>query len=85
MQCIGTVLFFDRLKGFGFLEAADGRDLFFHHSEIVMPGPAGARKVSKGEQVTYEVGLNKNRGNAIAVQVTPVAPENGGGNERQGN
>ena len=82
MQSIGTVLFFDRLKGFGFLEAADGRDLFFHHSEIVMAGPAGARKVSKGQQVTYQLGVNKNRGNEIAVQVTPVAPENGGSSER---
>ncbi len=82
MQCKGIVLFFDRLRGFGFLEGSDGRDLFFHVSQIIMDGPAGARKVSKGQRVTYELGINKNRGNEIAVQVTPLASENGGSVER---
>ena len=72
MQNIGTVLFFDRLKGFGFLETADG-DLFFHVSAIVMPGPAGARRLEKGQQVTYDLGTNPKRGSVIAVNVTPVS------------
>jgi cold shock protein len=78
----GTVLFFDRLKGYGFLEAADGRDLFFHYSQIQVPGPVGARKLSKGERVTYQVGINPKRKNEIAIKVTPIASEIGGENER---
>jgi cold shock CspA family protein len=82
IEWFGTVLLFDRLKGFGFLETADGRDLFFHHSQIQVPGPAGARKVVKGQRVTYEIGINPNRKNEIAVNVTPVASEIGGDDDR---
>jgi cold shock protein len=78
----GTVLFFDRLKGFGFLETADGRDLFFHHTQIQIPGPAGARKLLKGQRVTYEVGTNPKRKNEIAVNVTPLVLQIGGDDER---
>jgi cold shock protein len=82
MQFCGTVLFFNRLKGFGFLEAADGQDLFFHYSQIVVPGPIGARKLAKGQRVTYEIGINPNRKNEIAVKVTPLASQIGGDDDR---
>ena len=82
IEHFGTVLFFNRLKGFGFLETVDGRDLFFHHSQIVVPGPRGAAKVLKGQRVTYEIGINPNRQNEIALNVTPIASEVGGDDER---
>lgn len=34
----GTVKRFNKLKGFGFITAEDGRDVFFHYSELVMDG-----------------------------------------------
>lgn len=76
----GTVLYFDRARLFGFLEGQDGNDYWFHASKLNMPGPWAARKVRQGDSVTFEIGINPNRGNKIAVNVTPIpdAPENGG-------
>jgi cold shock CspA family protein len=76
----GTVLHFDRLRLFGYLEGEDGNDYWFHASRLNMPGPWAARKVNPGDQVLYELGRNLKRGNTIAVNVTPIpaAPKNGG-------
>lgn len=34
----GKVKRFNKVKGFGFITAEDGRDVFFHYSELVMDG-----------------------------------------------
>jgi CspA family cold shock protein len=34
----GRVLWFDSAKGYGFIRSSDGRELFFHHSQIDMEG-----------------------------------------------
>jgi len=77
----GTILHFDRLRLFGYLEGEDGNDYWFHASRLNLPGPWAARKVMPGDEVTYELGKNPNRGNTIAVNVTPIpdAPEQNGG------
>jgi cold shock CspA family protein len=76
----GTILHFDRMRLFGYLEGDDGKDYWFHASKLNMPGPWAARKVKQGDSVAFEIGINPNRGNEIAVNVTPipVAPKNGG-------
>jgi cold shock CspA family protein len=75
----GIVLHYDRTKLFGYLEAENGQDYWFHASRLNMPGPWAARKVKPGE-----IGTNRNRGNEIAVNVTPIpaalTPEQNGGN-----
>lgn len=49
----GTVKWFNAEKGFGFITAADGRDVFVHYSAIDMPG---FRVLEEGQAVSFEVG-----------------------------
>ena len=48
----GIVKWFNDKKGYGFIEAEEGKDLFVHHSSIDMPG---FRTLSEGDRVTFEV------------------------------
>ena len=34
----GTVKWFSSEKGYGFIKLSDGRDVFFHYSQLVMDG-----------------------------------------------
>ena len=49
----GTVKFFDSTKGFGFITQSEGKDLFFHMSEIQGQEPRD------GDQVEFEIGQSK--------------------------
>ena len=68
----GTVIWFSSLKGFGFIEwSSNGekqKDLFVHFSDISVEG---FKTLSKGQKVTFELGLNK-REQPKAVNVTIV-------------
>ena len=48
----GTVKWFNDAKGFGFIERANGADVFVHHSAI---SGDGFRALSDGQQVEFEV------------------------------
>jgi CspA family cold shock protein len=48
----GTVKWFNDDKGFGFIEREDGKDVFVHHSAIVMEG---FKTLKEGQKVTMEV------------------------------
>jgi CspA family cold shock protein len=48
----GTVKWFNDSKGFGFITAEDGRDLFVHHSDIKADG---YRSLQEGAKVEFEV------------------------------
>ena len=53
----GTVKWFNRTKGFGFISPEDGGDdLFVHHSEIKASGYAS---LDEGQQVEFEEGMGK--------------------------
>jgi len=53
----GTVKWFNRQKGFGFIVPDDGGgDLFVHHTDILMEG---FKKLDEGQTVEYEVGEGK--------------------------
>lgn len=48
----GTVKWFNDQKGFGFLEQADGDDVFVHHSAIVSEG---YRSLAEGDKVEFTI------------------------------
>jgi CspA family cold shock protein len=48
----GTVKWFNDTKGFGFIQAEDGKDVFVHQSEIQSEG---FRTLAEGAQVEFEV------------------------------
>ncbi len=48
----GEVSWFNEQKGFGFITADDGTDVFVHYTEIVRDG---FQTLEPGEKVTFEV------------------------------
>ena len=48
----GIVKWFNEEKGFGFITAEDGKDVFAHFSEIQVEG---FKKLTEGQNVTFEV------------------------------
>ena len=50
----GTVKWFNDDKGFGFIEREDGKDVFVHHSAIVMEG---FKTLKQGQEVEYEMNV----------------------------
>ncbi|MBU2705151.1 cold-shock protein [Zooshikella marina] len=59
----GTVKFFSETKGFGFITPSEGKDLFFHVSQIQGHEPRD------GDKVEFEVGESQKGPCAINVQV----------------
>ncbi|MDD3267683.1 MAG: cold-shock protein [Syntrophomonadaceae bacterium] len=48
----GTVKWFNETKGFGFIEAENGSDVFVHQSSIQS---SGFRSLSEGQRVEFDV------------------------------
>ncbi len=48
----GTVKWFNDSKGYGFIERADGADVFVHHSAI---NATGFKSLQEGDRVTFEI------------------------------
>ncbi len=63
----GTVKWFNEAKGYGFIEQANGRDLFVHYKEI-------RGKLNPGDKVEYVMGLGSKGPAATKVRVTERAP-----------
>jgi CspA family cold shock protein len=56
---IGTVKFFNAIKGFGFIEPEDGsKDAFVHISAVER---AGLSSLSEGQKVSYELQPSRRR------------------------
>lgn len=47
----GTVKMFNKEKGYGFIKAEDGKDVFFHYSALEMDG---YKTAVEGEKVEFE-------------------------------
>lgn len=62
----GTVKWFD--KGYGFITDSEGRDVFVHHSNIVMDG---FRHLNEDDIVNFELGAGKD-GREQAINVQPI-------------
>lgn len=53
----GTVNWFNSQKGYGFLKTEEGKDVFFHHSNIIMDG---FRTLDENDIVSFDIGVGKN-------------------------
>lgn len=60
----GTVKFFNTTKGFGFITKDDGKDIFFHISEVQGQEP------QDGDKVQFEIGEGNKGPCAQKVKVT---------------
>jgi CspA family cold shock protein len=64
----GTVKWFNTTKGYGFIMPQDGgKDVFVH---ITAVQAAGLRSLNEGQQVSFEVAME--RGKAAATNLKPV-------------
>lgn len=64
----GTVKFFDKVKGWGFITDQDGKDVFVYWENIVMDG---FRYLDKDDIVNFELG-DGGDGREQAINVIPV-------------
>ena len=48
----GTVKNFNKEKGFGFINSSDGKDIFFHYSELQMEG---FKTITPSQAVEFDV------------------------------
>ncbi len=62
----GTVKWFNDTKGFGFLQADDGQDVFVHHSDIQADG---FRTLTEGARVEFELSQGEKGPKALSVRV----------------
>ncbi len=62
----GTTKWFNNQKGYGFITDSEGKDVFVHHSNIVMDG---FRHLNEDDIVNYELGAGKDdREQAVNVK-----------------
>ena len=61
----GKIKWFNPAKGYGFIENdAGGKDVFLHVSALEQ---AGINTLEEGEAVSFEIGDNRGRENAINI------------------
>jgi cold shock protein len=68
LMATGTVKWFNATKGYGFIQPSDGsKDVFVHVTAVEK---AGLRSLNEGQQVTFEVSMERGKPAAINLQVT---------------
>ncbi len=65
----GTVKWFNKTKGYGFIEAENGENYFVHFSNLNMKG---YKSLDVGQKVQFEIG--KNERGLQAIQVAKIYP-----------
>ena len=66
----GKVKWFDPKKGYGFIIAEDGKEVFVHYTGIVKEG---FKALTEGQFVSYEIGDGDKGVQAVNVQILPKA------------
>jgi CspA family cold shock protein len=61
----GKVKWFDQKKGYGFISADDGKDIFVHHSGIE---GAGLKTLAEGQPVEFETEQSDKGSRAVQVR-----------------
>ena len=62
---IGKIKWFNPAKGYGFIEQEGSKDVFLHVSALE---EAGIKTLQEGETVSFDIGENKGKENAINVK-----------------
>lgn len=62
----GVVKWFDTEKGYGFISANDGKDVFVHHSQVKEKN--NNKDLHEGESVTFDIIDTEKGQSAINVQ-----------------
>lgn len=65
---IGTVVWFDAKRGYGFISRPEEKDLFVYWSDI---SSGGFKTLKKGQEVAFSIGLN-NKSQPKATEVVVV-------------
>ncbi|RZK15041.1 MAG: cold shock domain-containing protein [Pedobacter sp.] len=58
----GTVKFFNETKGFGFIKAENGEEIFVHASAL-------KQELREGDEVTFDIEQGKKGANAVNVKL----------------
>ena len=69
VKLIGTVKWFSRAKGYGFITKADGEDLFFHRAELA---PSSQGWPEDGQQVEFQIRQTAKGPEAFNVSLLPT-------------
>lgn len=72
MRKDGEVSWFNEQKGFGFITAQDGTDVFVHYTEVVRDG---FQTLEAGEMVTFELADEEAGPKAMDVRLKADGPQ----------
>ena len=65
------VKWFDNVKGYGFIESPDGKDIFVHYKQI---NGDGYRTLKEGQMVEFE--LSQGEKGPLAIDVKAINQQN---------
>jgi CspA family cold shock protein len=65
-MAVGTVRWYDRRKGYGFLATDAGQDVFVHYSNIEQ---TGAKTLKEGDPVEFEIAQGEKGPTAQHVKI----------------
>lgn len=62
----GIVKWYDNQKGYGFISANDGKDVFLHHSQVKEKG--FEKDIHEGQELNFDIIQDKKGPSAVNVQ-----------------